>query len=66
MNDTIAGAILEKSDEMFEEALSEEGKKSYLKAFESGLIKGAVDGCFIAGAVYLLGCTIKGIKEIIF
>ena len=56
MDDTITGSILQKADDVFENALDEDGWFSYVKAFFAGVLMGAVDGCFIAGLV----CVVIG------
>ena len=51
MNDSISitGSVLEYSDDLFEEALEEDGWRGNVKAFLSGIIKGFVDFMFIFG-----------------
>lgn len=63
MDDTITGIILEKSDNLFDASLKEEGKKSYAKAFLSGALKGAVDSCFVLGVYYTIKNFVNWVRS---
>lgn len=53
---SIAKALLNKSDELYDEALNEEGWRLTVKAGLSGIIEGLIDGAIVMYPILVGGC----------
>lgn len=60
---SVTKQVLDWTEEKFEEALEEDSKHSYLKAFGLGAIEGFIDGAVLMYPILVAGLFIAG-KEL--